>query len=524
MTQLKRPVGILRYNAEVMRDNGAPQEFIAQYLQDNGSSFEQIMAVPTPNEEQLGRMLASEKDGSFAKLRTAAEEAQKRAESSRKAIERLENIQGGTRAFGSGLFLNFGDEIESAVTGQPVEQIREEQRNFSAKHPNWDLGLTLAGGVAPAIAGFGIPSVAETLGGRMLAGAGIGAGLGAIAGYGAGENGLANRGESALLSGLLGGGVGAVVPAATSTLASTGRIANRIVRGLGKNPADEAKISDFILKDIVAGAGKAGSQAKVDASTLLQAAQRGDEAILNAATNLENKMAGMAKMSNPYLVEAAPQPRWSAQTPSAKKIVEALTTGSKKQAGQEFSEFVAQQPEKTGAGLALNNFFNKNPVAKQIVNVNKRRIGKDLTTYDGLQKIEETLRNNLPKSLDTNRAVNRNAKILDALDDLSNLRETLFPGQKAVDVKYAAAMNAIQEPAEKKAQSFVSQIAAGTPYTNNPELSLTGAARLGFTPYIRGKARELIEYGALKPEYSGSLDKILQGLGFSGLNAILQEK
>ena len=524
MTQLKRPVGILRYNAEIMRDNGAPKEFIAQYLQDNGSSFEQIIAVPSPNEEERARMLASEKDGSFEKQRSAFEEAKKRSESSRKSLERLEKLQGGVRAFGSGLFLNFGDEIESAITGQPIEQIRKEQSKFASQNPSWNLGLSLAGGLAPAFAGFGAAGTAENLGRRILTGAGIGAGLGSVAGFGAGEGDIASRGENALLSGLLGSGVGAAFPAATSSLASAGRIAGRILRGIGKNPYNESEISDFVLKNIVEGAGKPGSQAKVDASALLQAAQRGDEAILNAATNLENKMTGIAKMSNPYLVETAPQPRWTAQTPSAQKIVDALTTGSKKQASKEFGEFVSQQPEKTGAGLALNNFLKNNPVAKDIIKVNKRRIGEELTTYNGLQKIEETLRNNLPKNLDTSRAVNRNAKILDAIDDLSNLRETLFPGQRAIDTQYAAAINAIQEPAEKKAQSFVSQIATGIPYTNNPELSLTGAARLGFSPYIRGKARELIKQGSLKPDYNGSLDAILQGLGFSGLDALLQEK
>jgi hypothetical protein len=524
MTQLKRPVGILRYNAEVMRDNGAPQEVIAKYLADNGSSFEQIVAVPTPNQNEIDRMLASEKDGSFAKQSVAVEQAKQKAESSRQALKRLENIQGGARAFGSGLFLNFGDEIESVVTGQPVEQIRQEQSKFASAHPNWNLGLSLAGGIAPAVTGFGAPGVAENLGARILTGAGVGAGLGGVAGFGAGEGGVGNRMDNAILSGLVGGATGAALPAATSTISSVGRTGSRILRGIGRNKQSESQIGDFLLKNVVAGAGKPGAQAKIDASTLLQAAQRGDDAILNAATNLENKMAGMAKMSNPYLVESAPSPRWTAQTPSAQKIVDALNTASKKQASKEFGEFVAQQPDKTGAGLAVNNFFKSNPVAADIVRVNQRRIGQDLTTYGGLQKIEETLRNNLPKNLDTSKAVNRNAKILDAIDDLSNLRETLFPGQKAVDVKYASAINAIQEPAEKKAQSFVSQIASGIPYTNNPELSLTGAARLGFTPYLRGRARELIERGSLKPEYSGALDSLLQGLGFSGVDALLQQK
>lgn len=521
---LKRPVGILRFNAEVMRDNGAPKEVIEKYLTDNGSSFTQIAAVPTPNENELQRMLASEKDGSFATIVKEAQVASERAKSASAKLEKLKNIQGAARSFAGGLSLNTSDEIESALTGQPVEQIRAEQKQFASEHPTTDLALSFAGGMAPALAGFGATGGAKNLGARILSGAGTGAGLGAVAGFGAGEDGLSNRAESALLSGLIGGGVGAVFPAAMSGLSTAGRVASRVLRGIGKNPQSETQISNFILKNIIAGAGKPGSQAKKDASILLQAAQRGDNAILDAASNLENKMIGMSKMSNPLLVDVAPSPSWSPETPSAQSIINALRTQSKEQAGKEFGAFVAQQPEKTGAGLALNNFFKKNPDAAKIVMANQRRIGEDLTSWQGLQNIEKALRDNLPKSLDTSRAVNRNARILDAIDDLSALRETLFPGQKAIDARYAAAMTAVQEPAEKKAQSFLSQVASGTPYTNNPELSLTGAARLAFTPYIRGKAREMIQYGRLLPEYSGSIDSLLQALGLSGVNAIQTQK
>ena len=129
---LKRPVGILRFNAEVMRDNGAPKEVIEKYLTDNGSSFTQIAAVPTPNENELQRMLASEKDGSFATIVKEAQVASERAKSASAKLEKLKNIQGAARSFAGGLFLNTADEIESALTGQPVEQIRAEQKQFAS--------------------------------------------------------------------------------------------------------------------------------------------------------------------------------------------------------------------------------------------------------------------------------------------------------------------------------------------------------------------------------------------------------
>ena len=143
-----RPVGILRYNAEKMRDNGAPASVISQYLADNGSSIEQIAAVPTPNPQELERMLASEKDGSFAKLRQDAIEATAQADKSRRNMERLATAQGIARGFGNGLLWGFADEIESGLTGQDINQIRAEQQKFAEDHPVMNIGATVVGAIA----------------------------------------------------------------------------------------------------------------------------------------------------------------------------------------------------------------------------------------------------------------------------------------------------------------------------------------------------------------------------------------
>ena len=502
---MKRPAGILRYNAEVMRDNGATQQDIEKYLADNDANWDIILAVPTPKSHELQRMLDSEKDGSFAELTAKADAAQKKAQKSRDFLKTLGNIQGGVRSFAQGLSLNTADELEAALTGEPVENIRAEQRQFEKEHPGWALGLELAGGLAPAVATFGSSAAtpAASIGTRMLTQGALGAGLGATAGFAGGEGGLENRAESALFGGLVGGGAGSLTPALMSGASAAGRAASRVVRGIGKNTATESEIADAILRNVVEEAGKPGAAAKRNANILFNAAQRGDEGILEAATNLENKITGMRAMREPGLVEKAPSPRWSSETPSADRIMQAYDTASRRQAGADFAAFAAQQPEKTGAGLVLNEFFKRNPVAADIIKANQRRVGTELTTYEGLQRIEDTLRRNLPKNFDTKRAVNRSAKIEDALDDLSQLRETLFPGQKAIDAEYAAAMNAVQTPAQKVADARISQIATGVPQTMTPEISLTGVSRLAFTPYVRGRARELIERGSLRPEYSG---------------------
>lgn len=518
----KRPVGILRFNAERMRDNGAPVEMIEQYLADNGVDFNVISAVPTPNENERARMLASEQDGSWKKGQQEFEDATVKAEKSREKLETLQGIQGGVRSFGNGLLLNYGDELESYLTGQDIDQIRQEQSDWSRRNPTLDLALGITGGIAPTLAGFGAggATMGKTALTRMLMGAGTGAGLGAVAGYGAGTGDWTNRLESAGYGSLFGGGIGAVAPLA---LGGIGRATGRIARGIGKGPS-EKEVGDFILNNVVAEAGRPGVKAQNNASILFQAIQDGDAAIQNSARNLQNKMLAMSAQRNPEIVELALNPNWTAETPSAQNIMRALTTDSKRAASEKFGEFVAQQPDKTGLGLALNEYFKRNPIAKDIVLANKRRIGPELTTYDGLQKIEDTLNRNLPKSLDNSRVVNRNAQILDAIEDLSNLREVAFPGQKVMDATYRASVGGVNDTAQKTAKSYMSQLASGVANPTNLEVSLTGASKFGLKPYVRGRARELVERGVLEPDRTSFGEQLLQSLGFDTYRTLEQQR
>ena len=516
----KRPVGILRHNAELMRDRGASLKDIEEYLWDNGADMNLIMAVPSPNEKQLARMVESEKSGKWAEQHQQGIEAKERAEASQEKLENLHSALNATRAFGNGLFLNYGDELESLLTGQNVDDIRADYGEWAARHPNWDLGLGIAGGIAPAFAGFGATGAAgKGLLGRTLIGAGTGLGMGGLAGFGAGTGGLENRLDHAGYGALFGGGIGAVAPLA---LGGVGRATGRIARGLGKGPTEQ-QIDNFILDNIVAGTGKASNQARRNASVLLQGIQDGDTALQDAAANLHNKTLVALGQNNPSITELALNPTWTPKTASTQQIMSAFTTPSKTAAMEEFGKFAAQQPEKTGAGLAVNNFFKNNPIAAKIVKVNKRRIGDDLTTYDGLQKIEQHLDYNLPKNLDTERATNRAAAILDAKDDLATLRETLFPGQSKVDAMYRAS-STVQDQAQKKALGFLSQLSSGVTNPTNAEVSLTGAAKLGVRPYVRGRARELILKGALEPDATSLGERALDDLLFNSYRTLEQQK
>lgn len=523
----KRPVGILRFNAERMRDNGAPVEMIEQYLADNGVDFNVISAVPTPNENERARMLASEQDGSWKKDQQEFEDAAVKAEKSREKLETLQGVQGGVRSFGNGLLLNYGDELENYLTGHDIDQIRQEQSDWSRKNPTLDLALGIAGGVAPTLAGFGAggATMGKTALTRMLMGAGTGAGLGAVAGYGAGTDDWANRLESAGYGSLFGGGIGAVAPLAIGVV---GRAAGRIARGIGKGPS-EKEVGDFILNNVVAEAGRPGAGAQNNASVLFQAIQDGDASIQNAARNLQNKMLAMSAQRNPEIVELALNPNWTVETPSAQNIMRALTTDSKRAASEKFGEFVAQQPQGKLADIGLKDYFKKNPIAKTIVRANKRRVGynrspNELATYEGLQNIEDVLNRNLPKSLDNSRVVNRNAKILDAIEDLSALREASFPGQKVMDATYRASVSGVNDTAQKTAQAYMSQLASGVANPTNLEVSLTGASKFGVKPYVRGRARELVERGVLEPDRTSFGEQLLQSLGFGSYRTLEQQQ
>ena len=522
---VKRPVSVLRYNTEVLAKQGATQREIEDYLAENGADIDLVMSFPMPSEEALNRTLERERSGEWGKEHEKSvadfNEYEKRQEARDSRIKNLQGLQGGVRSFGNGLFLNYGDELENYLTGQDIDQIRQEQSDWSRKNPTLDLGLGIAGGMLPTLAGFGAggATMGKTALTRMLMGAGTGIGIGGVAGYGAGTGDWTNRLESAGYGSLFGGGIGALTPLA---IGGVGRATGRIARGFGKGPTEQ-QVDDFVLNKIVAQAGRPGNKARRDASLLLQGIQDGDVPLQDAMANLQNKTLVALDQINPGITELAKKPSWTPQTASTKQIINAFTTDSKQAAMDEFGQFVAQQPDKTGAGLALNHFFEKNPVAAKIVKANKRRIGDNMTTYEGLQKIDETLDRNLPTNLHSDRIVNRNADILDAKADLAALRETLFPGQNTVDAMYRAS-SSVQNHAQKKALSFLDQLASGVTNPTNAEMSLTGASKIGLKPYVRGRARELIERGALEPDRTSFGEQLLQGLGFDTYRTLEQQK
>ena len=288
-----RPVGILRYNAEKMRDNGAPANVISQYLADNGSSIEQIAAVPTPNPQELERMLASEKDGSFAKLRQDAVDAAAQADKSRRNTERLATAQGVARGFGNGLLWGFADEIESGLTGQDVNQIRAEQQQFADDHPVMNIGSTVVGAIANPTGAIGGAARGATLRNKIVRGALQGAGQGALYGFGAGEDGIENRIASALDSAKAGAVIGGAVPGVAEGIKAAGRGGIANFTGLTSGAGGESVKRAF-------DAGRRNSQT-------FKTAMRGSNNVFNVVDEADDAIRKMERARSEAFKKTLPQ-------------------------------------------------------------------------------------------------------------------------------------------------------------------------------------------------------------------------
>ena len=293
---MKRPGSILRYNIEKMRDNGAPAEVISQYLSDNDATLEQVVNMPLPNQNELERILEMEKSGEWAKQHAEAEqkiaELNKRLERLKKITNVLENAQGIARGFGQGLSFGFMDEIESALTGQPVQEIRAEQQQFAEEHPVLNIGSTVVGAVANPTGAIGGAARGATVGEKVVRGALQGAGQGALYGFGAGEDGIENRIASALDSAKTGAIVGGATPVATEGIKAAGRgIAN--ITGLTSGAGGESVKRAF-------DAGRRNSQT-------FKTAMRGSNNVFNVVDEADDAIRKMEQARSEAFKKTLPQ-------------------------------------------------------------------------------------------------------------------------------------------------------------------------------------------------------------------------
>lgn len=156
----------------------------------------------------------------------------------------------------SGLTFGYGDELESKITGTPIEAIRAGQTQYREENPMASMGANLLG-AAPTML---IPGGAAMQGVRAVGTAGkVARGLGAL-GTGAAAGALSGSGESVEGERLSGAKTGAALGAigaplgagAGRVLGATGRGVRRAAQGKGLMPEVNQRANAALLGSIQA--------------------------------------------------------------------------------------------------------------------------------------------------------------------------------------------------------------------------------------------------------------------------------
>ncbi|MTH57879.1 hypothetical protein [Paracoccus litorisediminis] len=174
---------------------------------------------------------------------------------------------------------SYADEAVGAVYGDKARDAwRATSKAMDDEKPLQSAGLQLAGGLAtgvPAAVVAGPGMAAQSLGGNMVRGAGLGVVEGATRGFGRGDNGAENRVATSATDAAFGGAVGLAVPAVAhgvGALASAFRNRlnqsqgiSRIASGLGISPKASRLLSDTLEMDDLSRMGSALNDAGQDA-------------------------------------------------------------------------------------------------------------------------------------------------------------------------------------------------------------------------------------------------------------------
>lgn len=153
---------------------------------------------------------------------------------------------------------------------------RARDEDYDARHPVESAAEQIGGGVAGTIAGmraFGAPAIPESVGMRLLTGAGVGAGGGYVEGFARGEGGFENRNQQGKASALAGG----VFGAGGSVAAEAVGVGYRAVASWLANRGVDAKSINILLDRLKAqGVTPQQAQARI--------AELGDDAMLADVT------------------------------------------------------------------------------------------------------------------------------------------------------------------------------------------------------------------------------------------------
>ncbi|MBO7733686.1 MAG: hypothetical protein J6S67_14070 [Methanobrevibacter sp.] len=400
--------------------------------------------------------------------------------------------------------------LTGSVSGPEYQKQRDWARQsaeeYAAANPDKALSATIAGALAPSAlvtilsgglgTGAGAANLARaanvaknaSLINRMGRGAAGSAALGSLYGFmDEPSESLEDRLGTGLGSAFVGGGVGGVAPLALSAVGKVGNTIGRVVRGASEESLTPKTVEDFVLKS---GILQNTPESQLSADILRKASGAGALDIYKPAYNLSETLKVSSNLRNPnILINPA------TETATAKEIRSAGLSPQLRQAQERYASFVESVKDTPGQGLVAKEFLRKHPVAKKILDVEPSLENVPLGSFEWWQKAERTLNNSLPQNVDTQRLVGRRANISKSIDDMSAVREQLHPGTTQANLDYAIG-KAWQEEADKTLIDRLRYI-ANMPTEITPALSSREVIGLGFKPYQRGRARELIEKGEL---------------------------
>lgn len=419
------------------------------------------------------------------------------------------------------------------TSGEEYEKYKKRAfdslEDYAKKHPSKALAAQIGGALLPSIFTFGATapasgaSLAANMGRMALIGAGQGAVQGAMANR---SDEIADRLASAGWGGTFGGIGGAVAPTIPYLGKNLGVNIRRFAQGL-KKPLEEKQISEFILDNAI----RPGIDSARNARILAEAGQVGDEGIVNAAMNLNNKMSVVNDMRFPALVDKTTgekmlTPIWSSQTPETSRILKALETPALREAKAAYKAFDLATPNNvSGAGLAIENLGRQEPVFGRLMSKELSENAPDwagipFTSREGMKKMSETLSARVPKGALSPEQATKNRALLRGLEKLDALKEELYPGSRAIDQMYRVA-NVIQNKADETALNRIRQIGQ-LPFTPTPEISATGLSKFAIRPIVRGKARELVLNGQLASPVSTELQSMTGAEADAIMRSVLQ--
>ena len=298
---------------------------------------------------------------------------------------------------------------------------------------------------------------------------------------------LADRLLTGTGSATLGGIVGGATPLAVSGASKIGNVFNRIRKGVSLESLPAEKVENYILKS---GVLQNTPEQALSADILRKASAAGATDIYKPAYNMKATLNAASGMRGPELLYNPTQ-----KMATAADILSAGRTPQLNWAAKRYTDFLKRVKDTPGQGLVAKEFLKRNPIAKEAIKGHPAFKDLPVGSFEWFKKMNQVLDDIMPKNIQDKNMTLRNNKLLTAKEDLANVREMIHPGTKQANLDYA-----IGEAWEKEGNKTLADrlsFIANMPTETSPALSSKEILQLGFKPFQRGRARELIEKGSL---------------------------